>query len=106
MLADTFKAAQEIKDAPLPEDFSLDGDEMMDAKWSLREQVHVLHRLEKELVSRVQALRYFKAVRDLQLNGAKVDCVACGDKNVVLEKQAVLSCCGRIYELFPYAFLL
>ncbi|KZT54292.1 hypothetical protein CALCODRAFT_17501 [Calocera cornea HHB12733] len=35
-------------------------------RWDLREQTHVIRRLEKELIGRVRSLRYFANVRDLQ----------------------------------------
>jgi hypothetical protein len=41
-------------------------EELNAEKWDLREHVHHLRRLQKELVGRVRSLRYFTAVRDMQ----------------------------------------
>jgi len=62
----------------------------------LREHIHRLRAQVKELVNRLRSVRYFKVVREAQRQGLKVDCVSCGAKNVKLEDQAVLSCCGHV----------
>ena len=55
-------------------------EELNAAKWDLREHVHHLRRLQKELVGRVRSLRYFTAVRDMQQGTKKVTCPACKSK--------------------------
>jgi len=65
-------------------------------KWELRELVHQLRRLQKEMVGRIRSLRYFKAVRDLQGKGLDVACPACGAERVPVEKQVIFSCCGHL----------
>jgi site-specific DNA-cytosine methylase len=62
-----------------------------DAAWDLREHTHLLRALQKELVSRVRSLRYFKAIRDLQ----ERVCCDSADERAEGMTQAVLSCCGH-----------
>ncbi|KAI8823181.1 uncharacterized protein EV422DRAFT_394885 [Fimicolochytrium jonesii] len=89
---------------------------LFDLYWDLREVVHKLRRLVKELVGRVRSLRYFKLVRDLQKtrkNGKDGDATPryCHGENclgangvkpmetegkIPLDKLAVLSCCGHV----------
>ena len=69
-------------------------EELNAEKWDLREHVHHLRRLQKELVGRVRSLRYFTAVRDMQLGTAKVSCPACGAGQGAQE-WAIMSCCGH-----------
>ncbi|EJT96648.1 hypothetical protein DACRYDRAFT_119990 [Dacryopinax primogenitus] len=72
------KKAKKAKDEEYETDNDDDDDEAVGPKkktaadiqeeirWDLREQTHVLRRLEKELVGRVRSLRYFANIRDLQ----------------------------------------
>ncbi|KAJ3287354.1 hypothetical protein HK104_008647 [Borealophlyctis nickersoniae] len=77
---------------------------LADRQWYLRERVHALRKLAKELVGRVRSLRYFTAVRDLQksknINEISVTCpgMSCEGKTAKLpaEQVAVLSCCGHM----------
>merc|ERR1719447_402111 len=95
-------------------------EELNAAKWDLREHVHHLRRLQKELVGRVRSLRYFTAVRDMQQRGgaskvsprkdrkvlgelelnrsakesSPVSCPACNAKQGKQE-WAIMSCCGH-----------
>ena len=75
-------------------------------KTPLREHCHGLRRLQKELVARLRSLRYFKAVRDMQVEHAAGDaasavepglnsCPACGKEKQVSPQWGVLSCCGH-----------
>jgi hypothetical protein len=68
--------------------------ELADRIWELRELTHTLRRLQKELVGRTRALRFFSAVRSLQEKDVPVEC-ACGKKDVPKDAAAVLSCCGH-----------
>eukprot|EP01113_Clastostelium_recurvatum_P046108 TRINITY_DN802_c3_g1_i2.p1 TRINITY_DN802_c3_g1~~TRINITY_DN802_c3_g1_i2.p1 ORF type:complete len:630 (-),score=156.57 TRINITY_DN802_c3_g1_i2:28-1818(-) len=62
----------------------------------IREYVHKLRQLAKELCGRVRSLRYFKALRDVQLQRIVIKCIECQNDNVPTEEQAVLSCCGHV----------
>lgn len=75
---------------------------IVEYKWDLREQTHLLRRLSKELVARVRSRRFFEVVRMLQHNGADATAAlkssACGhypraSKSIPM---AVLSCCGHV----------
>ncbi|KAG5191770.1 hypothetical protein JKP88DRAFT_204605 [Tribonema minus] len=68
-------------------------------KLALREHVHTLRRLERELVGRERSLRYFRAVRDLQQGAPAardICCPACARRPVPAADAAVLSCCGHV----------
>ncbi|KAG5191268.1 hypothetical protein JKP88DRAFT_174699 [Tribonema minus] len=72
-----------------------DGDDIDigDRKYNLREAVHGLRRLTKEVVGRMRSLRYFKAVRDLQSTAAEVaECAGCG---LPPTEPSILSTCGH-----------
>lgn len=75
---------------------------LVEFKWDLREQTHLLRRLSKELVARVRSLRFFEVVRKLQHNGdeamAVVKASACGHypRGSKIIPMAVLSCCGHV----------
>ena len=83
------------------------GEEAERAAWDLREHCHGLRRLQKELVARLRSLRYFKAVRDMQVERAAGDvattelepglnsCPACSKKKDASPQWGVLSCCGH-----------
>lgn len=70
------------------------GNTMADRDWALREHIHHLRRLQKEILDRVRSLRYFKAVRIVQDPNGVVKCVSNGNV-VALEDRALLSCCGH-----------
>jgi SNF2 family DNA or RNA helicase len=62
--------------------------------WCLREHIHKLRRLQKEIVERVRSLRYFQAIRALQNEHTVVKC--CHTQQIVQpEHRALLSCCGH-----------
>ena len=73
--------------------------------WDLREHCHGLRRIQKELVARLRSLRYFKAVRDMQVERRAAgnseekpglnSCPACGKKKQSSPQWGVLSCCGH-----------
>jgi SNF2 family DNA or RNA helicase len=67
---------------------------MADRDWALREHIHHLRRLQKEILDRVRSLRYFKAVRIVQDPASVVKCASDGSV-VALENRALLSCCGH-----------
>jgi len=73
-----------------------DSEALLAKKWELREHVHGLRRLQKELVGRVRSLRYFQRVRDLQQKDLEVECPACGNKSTDKASIALLSCCGHM----------
>eukprot|EP00026_Physarum_polycephalum_P000576 Phypoly_transcript_00577.p1 GENE.Phypoly_transcript_00577~~Phypoly_transcript_00577.p1 ORF type:complete len:1459 (+),score=393.26 Phypoly_transcript_00577:191-4378(+) len=62
----------------------------------LREHLHRMRTQVKELVNRFRSVRFFRVVRDAQVVGLKVDCPVCKKKQLKLEQQAVLSCCGHV----------
>ena len=70
------------------------GNSMADRDWALREHIHHLRRLQKEILDRVRSLRYFKAVRIVQDPTSVVKCVSDGSV-VPLKERALLSCCGH-----------
>jgi len=74
------------------------GEDLDAGKWELREHVHGLRRLQKELVGRLRSLRYFKAVRDMQ-GGSKLTkemkCPSCDKKRTEAKSWGILSCCGH-----------
>ncbi|KAG5187340.1 hypothetical protein JKP88DRAFT_161808 [Tribonema minus] len=78
--------------AVLPYDEDDDKIDMVDRKYNLREVVHDLRRLTKELVGRMRSLRYFRAVRDLQNTQDAVACPACAQSSTEL---SILSTCGH-----------
>ncbi|KZO91677.1 hypothetical protein CALVIDRAFT_567992 [Calocera viscosa TUFC12733] len=75
-------------------------------KWDLREQTHVIRRLEKELIGRVRSLRYFANVRDLQTldekhRRARVTEVICPNcpytkGPLPIDDLSILSSCGHM----------
>ena len=82
------------------------GEDAEQGVWDLREHCHGLRRIQKELVARLRSLRYFKAVRDMQVKkeqkgeAAKAvpglnACPACGKRKADSPQWAVLSCCGH-----------
>jgi len=85
--------------APAPaekkRDASGDGEALKALKWALREKVHDLRKLQKELVGRVRSLRYFQMVRDLQQRDLRLGCPACGRGAVPRGELGLLSCCGH-----------
>ncbi|MBW0476709.1 hypothetical protein O181_016424 [Austropuccinia psidii MF-1] len=67
-------------------------DEMLAArKWAARELIHVLRKLNRELVNRLRSKRYFTAVRDVQ-QGHVATAI---EYNGVTEPLAILSTCGH-----------
>ncbi|KAL7410274.1 hypothetical protein BDY24DRAFT_400679 [Mrakia frigida] len=66
------------------------------ATWDVRERTHVLRGLDKELRSRHRSLRFFNAVREIQLNGAneefKCPNVNCDSEDTV---EIISSSCGH-----------
>ena len=93
MLADIVNKAIEL--GPRTVIFNkFDAEVQLDRDWSLREHIHHLRRLQKEIVERVRSLRYFQAVRALQDPTTIVRC--CSDNSIVApENRALLSCCGH-----------
>ncbi|WVQ80273.1 hypothetical protein IAT38_002378 [Cryptococcus sp. DSM 104549] len=77
------------------------GDTVEDVKWQLREQSHLLRKLQKEYVSRYRSLRFFEMVRKIQQGaGEGADaiesaCVHSPSTHPHIE-MAVLSCCGHV----------
>lgn len=67
-------------------------------KYALREHVHEIRSLGKELCGRFRSLRYFKWVRDFQLKSTLVSCSGCdkSGEEVGREQAGVLSCCGHV----------
>lgn len=75
-------------------DASSEKDKLYDMKWALREHVHELRSLGKELCGRIRSLRYINAVREFQVsNGASRCCITKGCES---QPQGVLSSCGHI----------
>jgi len=77
---------------------SIKSSEELDAlKWELREHVHHLRRLHKELVGRVRSLRYFEAILQFQKHSNQSQqCPACNrPKSCEGGEWAILSCCGH-----------
>ena len=66
-------------------------------KFALREHLHDIRSLGKELCGRTRSLRYFKWVRDFQLSQIKVKCPRC-DSGKILGRveMGVLSSCGHV----------
>ena len=79
------------------------GEDAEQGVWDLREHCHGLRRVQKELVARLRSLRYFKAVRDMQVKREREEavepglnsCPACGKRKQSSPQWAVLSCCGH-----------
>ena len=71
-----------------------EGNSMADRDWELREHIHHLRRLQKEILDRVRSLRYFKAVRVVQDPNRVIKCVSNGEE-VDIKNRALLSCCGH-----------
>jgi len=77
-------------------DASSEKEKLYDMKWALREHVHELRSLGKELCGRIRSLRYINAVREFQVsNGTSRFCITkgCKDKS---QPQGVLSSCGHV----------
>ncbi|KAH7106183.1 hypothetical protein BKA62DRAFT_689117 [Auriculariales sp. MPI-PUGE-AT-0066] len=68
-----------------------------DIVWELRELMHDIRRVIKELVGRVRSHRYFAAVRDVQAKGdeLQIECPSCGT-TIGFEQVALLSSCGHM----------
>lgn len=68
-------------------------DEILHArKWAARELIHVLRKLNKELVNRIRSKRYFTIVRDVQQGKVKTTIQT---KDGTTEPMAILSTCGH-----------
>jgi hypothetical protein len=77
-----------------PREVTFESNDILDRDWALREHIHHLRRLQKEIVERVRSLRYFQAIRSLQNDNYVVKC--CSNGQVVQrESSALLSCCGH-----------
>jgi hypothetical protein len=64
-------------------------------KFALREHMHGIRTLGKELCGRTRSLRYFKSVRDFQLSHTDIKCPSCSNgKTLRREELGVLSSCG------------
>jgi len=90
------KIAQKAKQNAAANNQKKDSEGLLAQKWELREHVHGLRRLQKELVGRVRSLRYFVGVRDLQQRAVDVSCPACKIPITSKENIALLSCCGHM----------
>lgn len=89
-------AAQHAVSKRKPNESIKPNERATDANFKLREQVHLLRRLEKELVGRYRSLRYFQAIRSNQnesQESASV-CVACEEPRGAAP-WGILSCCGH-----------
>ena len=102
----TYPKAEEVdpifEDANRPDD--KDADQLIfDMKFSLREHVHTLRALSKELSGRKRSCRYFGWVRDFQRGKAVVcqaksaKCSCCKENGTVKQEDSgVLSSCGHV----------
>ncbi|KAL1747842.1 hypothetical protein HDZ31DRAFT_60876 [Schizophyllum fasciatum] len=67
--------------------------------WAHREATYEVRRLEKELVGRIRALRFFTIVRDWQSqlldDALKITCSGCGRTDIAREEAGVFSSCGH-----------
>lgn len=72
--------------------------------WEHREHTHELRKLLKELVARVRSLRFFEAVRDLQMDRHALsssdkrpiyECPHCEKKDIPVDDLGILSACGH-----------
>jgi hypothetical protein len=108
------KARVDVTEHPQKDDGTFmnkveDGDDeevLYGMKFSLRDYMHKVRVVGKELRGRIQSLRYFRAVRDFQLSEGKghqcvghdsslCDCQASGG-TVPRERLGVLSSCGHV----------
>jgi SNF2 family DNA or RNA helicase len=71
-------------------------------KWAIREHVHEIRTLCKELCGRVRSLRYFRAVLDFNKKGQQVKCTGGKDRGIMTCQEVctpgeagVLSSCGH-----------
>lgn len=72
-------------------------DRLFNMKYQLRNHVHRIRSLGKELCGRVRSLRYIEQIRSFQNNGAvDATCPGCGTARLSSENAGILSCCGHI----------
>lgn len=64
-------------------------------KQSLRNHMHVVRSLSKELCGRYRSLRYIQQIRRYQQEKIGFDCVACKKNHLSVKHVGVLSCCGH-----------
>jgi SNF2 family DNA or RNA helicase len=68
---------------------------LYEMKYALREHIHVVTNLGKELCGRIRSLRYFEWVRNFQNKRNEMECPRCS-KNLEIDSVGVLSSCGHI----------
>jgi len=73
----------------------VDAEQLHGMKWSLREHMHSVRAIGKELTARSRSLRYFSWVRDFQGEACRPECACCG-KTFNPAQAGVLSCCGHV----------
>ena len=72
---------------------------LFEMKKKLRDHMHTVRSLGKELCGRIRSLRYIERIRHFQLplrDGAPIECKKCRNSTVEKEDAGVLSCCGHI----------
>lgn len=77
------------------EDTRDDDQKLFEMKKALRDHMHQVRSLGKELCGRVRSLRYIDRIRRFQRDGAHIECKKCSHSAVGREDAGVLSCCGH-----------
>jgi SNF2 family DNA or RNA helicase len=75
---------------------SIDETTLFEMKLALRNHMHVVRSLTKELCGRIRSLRYIENIRQFQLNEKAFQCALC--EEVITDSShsiGVLSCCGH-----------
>ena len=82
--------------SPKKED-EVDQEQLFAMKKALRDFMHQVRSLGKELCGRVRSLRYIETIRGFQSQGegAAIHCKGCKRKNVDLADAGIMACCGH-----------
>jgi SNF2 family DNA or RNA helicase len=65
-------------------------------KVGLRNHLHIIRSMGKELCGRVRSLRYVEWIHKFQIGSSVMSCVRCSKTNFPIHSMGVLSCCGHV----------
>ena len=89
------KKTGSTKQEPSPDDHRKPEKKLYDMKFGLREHMHLVTALGKELCGRIRSLRYFQWVRKFQHQQTSMECPSCSSV-LSIDRVGVLSSCGHI----------
>jgi len=76
-------------------DCESEAERLQTMKLALRNHMHTVRSMGKELCGRIRSLRYIERIRSYQSVGSKFECGGCKAGNLSVDKVGVLSCCGH-----------